>query len=161
MGKYKMSAGAEFETLNKKELDASLKEWMVDAVKGCRPVQISAQGSVTAPGTVTLGGATTLTGGVLGPEVGYWWSVTRLAVRVEGQPAAFSVYLNNADGGHLVRDVNGAANGYATFGQYELLFSGSDALIIQASTVGESGLVTVSGAAIELPTTLLWKWLAG
>jgi len=156
-----LSAGKKIETLSKAELDASLKEWMVDVAKGCRPIQISAQGSSASPGAVVLGGATTLQGGTLGPEAGFWWSVSRLAVRVEGMPAPFSLYLNNADGGHLVRDVNAGANGYIGFGAFELMLSGADTLVIQTSTAGEAGLVTVSGAAVEMPNQLVWKWLAG
>ncbi len=160
MAEFKMTAGGKFETLTRDELDASLKTWMVESVKGMRPIRFDAQGAATAA-AVTMGGATTLTGGRLGPEVGYVWAVQRLAVRVEGQPGAFSVYVNAANPANLVRDVNALANGYAGFGRDELLLSGSDTLVIQGSTAGESGLITVSGAAVEMPVGLLWKWLAG
>ena len=160
MAEFVMSAGKKFETLTKAELDASLRAWMVEAVKGMRPIRFDAQGTGTAA-AVTLGGATTLTGGRLGPEPGYVWAVQRLAVRVEGVPGAYSVYVNQLDAAHLVRDVNAAANGYARFGRDELLLGGGDTLVVQGSTAGESGLVTVSGAAVEMPVGLLWKWLAG
>lgn len=161
MPKYKMSAGSEFETLSKAELDASLKQWMVDTAKGIRPVLIAAQGAADGAGAVSVGGATTLTGGALGPADGYWWAVTRLAVRIDGQPAAFSLYLNSVGPHSLVRDVNGSQGGYAAFGSTELMVPGTDNLIIQGSSVTAGSAVTVTGQAIEMPNSLLWKWLSG
>ena len=160
MPKFTMSAGKEFETLSKAELDASLKEWMIDVVKGIRPVNISSQGNAVAT-AVTLGGATSLTGGTLGPEAGYWWAVSRLAVRIDSVPAAFSLYRNATNPGDLIRDVPGEANGYAAFGPYELMIAGGDTLLIQANSLTETGLLTVSGQAVEIPNQLVWKWMCG
>ena len=162
MPKATMSAGKEFETLSKAELDASLKEWMIEAIKGIRPVSISSQGNADSSGQVALGGAASLTGGTLGPREGFWWAVQRLAVRVDAVPAAFSIYRNQVAAGELVRDVPGEAYGYASFGPWELMLGGGDTLVVQTqSLVPTTGLVTVAGQAVEIPNGLVWKWMAG
>lgn len=162
MPKATMSAGKEFETLSKAELDASLKEWMIEAIKGIRPVAIMSQGTADATGSVVLGGATSVTGGTLGPREGYWWAVQRLAVRVDGVPAPYSVYRNTVAAGDLVRDVPGENYGYASFGPWELMLVGGESLVIQSNSLTAStGVLTVAGQAVEIPNGLLWKWMAG
>lgn len=161
MPKCTLSAGKEIETLSQAELNQSLRDWMVEAVKGMRPVLIAAQGAADTAGSITLGGATTLTGGTLGPGQGMVWAVTRLCVRVDSGPAAFSVYMNQAGSHRLVRDIDGSSNGYAPFGNNELILPSGDQLVIRASSLTPSSTVTVTGAAIEMPAGLLWKWLAG
>lgn len=157
-----MTAGGKFETLTSAELHAALKEWMVDAIKGIRPVSIATQGTADASGLIVLGGAAHPVGGTLGPEVGFWWAVQRLAVRVDGVPAAFSVYRNAPNVDSLVRDVSGDAGGYAPFGPWELMLTGGDSLVIQTNSMtANTGLATVSGQAVEIPSTLVWKWMAG
>lgn len=159
MAEFSMSAGSKFESLTQKELNASLKEWMVDVAKGCRPVLINAQGAADTTGLVTIGGATSLTGGTLGPEVGYWWAVMRLAVRIDGLPAAYSLFQNVPLPHQLIRDVNGDANGYVAFNPTELMIPGGDTIVIRGSSITPGSAVTVTGQAIELPNQLLWKWL--
>lgn len=157
--------GADVDMLTKSELDSTmrgLQDWMVSVAKGVRPIRISARGKANGVSTtLELGGATTLVGGRMGPEPGFWWAVTRLAVRVDSQPAAFSLYLNAAETNSHVRDVDGAANGYAGFGAQELLVGNTDSLYLRASGLATDSTISVSGAAVEIPAQLLWKWLAG
>ena len=158
MAKFTLSAGKPFETVTPGELKAILREWQVDVAKGLRPILIDAQGSATAGGVVDLGGATTLTGGKLGPSPAFWWAVTRLAVRVNGAAAgAFTLGIGSAH----VRDVAAGANGYVSFADHELMVGNADTLTIGATGVAASATVTVTGAAIEIPQGLLWRWLAG
>ncbi len=158
MAKCKITNGAEIDTLTAGELRAVLREWQVDVAKGLRPILIDGQGTATAGGVIELGGAVTLTGGKLGPNPAFWWAVTRLAVRVNG--AAAGAYAIGVGSAH-VRDVPVAANGYAQFGAQELLVGNADTLTITASGVAASATVTVTGAAVEIPQALLWRWLAG
>lgn len=157
-----MTAGGKFETLTATELHAALREWMVDVVKGIRPVSIATQGNADANGLVVLGGARTPTGGTLGPAEGFWWAVQRLAVRVDSVPAPFSVYRNAPNTDSLIRDVAVEANGYVPFGPWELMLAGGDQLVIQTNSLtANTGLATVSGQAVEIPNALIWKWMAG
>lgn len=161
MPEYTMTAGGKFHSLSAEELHAALQQWMVDAVKGIRPVTISGQGNADSTGSISLG-AQTLTGGALGPNQGYWWAVQRLAVRVDSVPAAYALYRNAARSHDLIKDVPGEANGYAAFGPWELMLNGGDSLVIRTqSTTPTTGLITVAGQAVEIPNQLLWKWMAG
>lgn len=161
MAKQKLQAGAELDILTAGEMRSLLREWMVDVARGARPVQIGSQGVANAAGVVSVGGTVTPTGGTLGPAPGFWWAVTRLCVRVDNTPAAFSLYLNEAHTHSLVRDVDGAANGYVTFGTQELLISGGDQLLVRAAGLSSASIATVTGSAVEFPEQLLWKWTAG
>lgn len=157
--------GADVDMLTKGELDSTvrgLQDWLVSVAKGARPTRFTASG--TAAGTANLievGGANTLTGGRLGPEPGFWWAVTRLSVRVDGQPGAYSLYLNGAHTDSHIRDVDATQNGYLAFGAQELLVGNSDRLYLRAAGLSATSAMTVSGAAVEIPNQLLWKWLAG
>lgn len=157
--------GYPVDLITKDELDGALKgmqDWMVSVAKGARPIRFTGAG--TANGTTTLieaGGATTLTGGRLGPEPGFWWAVTRMSVRVDSQPAAFGLYLNGAHTDSHIRDVDGTDNGYVAFGAQELLVGNSDSLYLRAVGLTVTSKMTISGAAVEIPNQLMWKWLAG
>ena len=158
MAKFTLSAGKEFESITPGELRGILREWQVDVAKGLRPILFDAQGTATAGGAIELGGATTLIGGTLGPKPAFWWAVTRLAVRVNGAAAgAYSVGVGSSH----VRDVPVSAGGYAPFAAQELLVGNADTLTVAATGVAASATVTVTGAAVEIPQALLWRWLAG
>lgn len=162
--KQKFNAGADLDVVSGSELRqamSGLQDWMVSVAKGLRPVDI--EGSAVADGTglIQVGGALTLSGGRLGPEAGFWWAVTRLAVRIDNVPAAFSLYLNHPGSNAVIRDVDATAGGYLPFGAHELLVGNSDTLYLRGSgsTPGTSRM-TVTGQAIEIPQQLLWRWLS-
>jgi hypothetical protein len=162
MAEFKMTAGGVFNTLTKEELDSSLKAWMVDNAKGARPIHFSAQGVVAADGSLTMGGATTLIGGTLGPASGFHWVVNRIAVRVAGAAiSTFSIFINSAQPQSLVRDVPTTANGYAGFSTPDLVLNGDDSLVITSTSQTASAVAVVTGQALEVPATLLWKVVTG
>lgn len=158
--------GQEVDLLTAQELDRAvrgLQEWYVDVARGIRPIRFNAQGDADAGGLVQIGGAMSLTGGRLGPDAGFWWAVSRVAVRVDGGPGAFSLYVGGAHTNSLIRDVTADVNGYVSWGAQELLLGPTENLYLRASSLspGNKGVVTLSGAAIEIPQQLLWKWLNG
>ena len=159
--KQRLTGGAELDILTMAEVRTLLREWQVDVAKGLRPITFNATGTTDAGGAITLGGATTLGGGQLGPLAAIWWSVDRLAVRVDGAAAgAFAVYHSQASSLTLIRDVPASNNGYVTFsGTKGLMVAPTDSLVIGITGAGASKPVTVSGAAIEIPQALLWRWL--
>jgi hypothetical protein len=158
MAKQKLTAGKDIDILTAGEVRSLLREWQVDVSKGLRPVLFNASGTASAGGAIELGGPVTLTGGQLGPLPAFWWAVTRLAVRVNGAAAgAFSVGI----GATHVRDVPVAANGFASFGAQELLVGNASTLTVGLAGAAASAVVQVTGAAVEIPQALLWRWLAG
>lgn len=161
MAEFKMTAGGVFHTLTKDELDHSLKSFMVQNAVGARPVRFAAQGTVIADGTLSIGGAVTLVGGTLGPAAGFHWIVNRVAVRINGVAASYSIFINSAQPQDLVRDVTTTANGYVAFGRPDLVLAGDDSLVITASGATSGQIAVVTGQAIEVPSTLLWKVITG
>ena len=160
MPKFRLSAGSEIDVLNAAEARSLLREWMVDVAKGLRPITFNATGTTDGAGAIELGGAKTLAGGQLGPAPAFWWAVDRLAIRVDGVAAgAFSVFHGQASSLTLVRDVAATSGGFVSFNNRGLLLTGADSMVITIAGAAASKQVTVSGAAIEIPQSLLWRWL--
>lgn len=162
MAEFKLTAGGVINTLTKEELDHSLKSFQIQNAVGARPVHFSAQGVVDGSGALSIGGAVTLTGGTLGPGSGFYWVVNRLALRVNNAAqASFSIFINSAQPQSLVRDVISTANGYASFPTPDLVLNPDDSLVVTASGGTTGHVAVVTGQAIEVPATLLWKVLVG
>ena len=161
--KQRLTGGAELDILTASEVKALLREWQVDVAKGVRPIAFNAQGTTDATGAATIGGATTLSGGQLGPAASIWWSIDRIAVRVDGAPAgAFSIYHSQASSLTVIRDVPATSSGFVTFsGTKGLMVQPADSVVVTLAGAGANKPVTISGAAIEIPQALLWRWLAG
>lgn len=161
--KQKLTGGAELDILTAAEVKTLMREWMVDVAKGLRPITFNAQGVTDGAGALTLGGATTLAGGQLGPLASIWWSIDRLAVRVDGAASgAFTVYRGQVSSLTVIRDVPATAGGYVDFtGSTGLMVAPTDSIVIGITGAAASKQVTVSGSAVEIPQALLWRWLAG
>lgn len=158
MAKFKLSAGSEIDLLDKKELDATLKAWFLDTIKGARPIRFTGQGTIAA-NAVTVDANNI--NNKLGPDVGYFWIVNRVAISglvVTTDPT--SIYINNASPLSLVRPLTGmaASTGYVEFNKGVLTLSPGDTLVVASTaSIASTGTVTVSGSAVEIPSSLLWK----
>lgn len=162
MPKFKMSAGAEFDILNKDELDASigklLEDWKVEAARGPKHVRFSGNATVAADNTLNIGGSANPLSGRLGPDQSFVWSVKRWAIRGLYAGDSLSAYINNASPSALIKD---GVTAYDRFGSDELVLVGGDLLLWSGAEmltpVGTT--VFVSGAAWELPATLTYRLL--
>lgn len=161
MAKQKITANGDLDILTMGEVRTLIREWHVDVAKGLRPITFEATGTTDAAGRFSLGGATTLAGGQLGPAPSIWWAVDRIAVRVDGLPLAtgFSVYHGQESSLNVVRDVPAVSDGFVSFPNRGLLLPGGNSMVIVGAGAGVTLPVTVSGAAIEIPQALLWRWL--
>lgn len=161
MGKQKITANGDLDILTLAEVKSLLREWQVDVAKGLRPITFSATGTTDATGRFFLGGERRLDGGQLGPAPSIWWAVDRIAVRVAGVPlaTAFSVYHGQESAFTVVRDVPATSGGFVSFNNRGLLLPGGDSMVIVGNGAAATAQVTVSGAAIEVPQALLWRWL--
>lgn len=162
MAKQKITANGELDILTMGEVRSLMREWKVDVAKGLRPISFSATGVVRGDGTWSLGGAVQLLGGQLGPLAAFWWAVDRVQIRVNGTPlaTAFSVYQGSESSLTVVRDVQASAAGYTAFTNRGLMLSGGDTMVLAGTGAAPAGQLTVSGAAIEIPQALLWRWLS-
>lgn len=168
MAKFKIQAGAEIDTVTRDEMKEvlrhGLRDWMVEIIKGARPVRFSGWGNVSS-GAVTIGGATgnaTATG-AMGPAQGMVWSVKRLYVGGLGTGDVLNVYVNNASPFDQVTAGVGSTQPptvtlpYVKFGSNELILSSGDQLLLTGSGLTATGQITVAGQAWELPEGMMWR----
>jgi hypothetical protein len=159
--KVKIQAGAEIDTLTKDELTQALRDWSVEVMRGPIPKRFSAQGTVA-------GNALTIDGqngsGVLGPEAGMVWLVTRVAVTgLTNATDPTSLFVNGTQPWNLViPSVTGVtgSTGYHEFPASQVMLTGNDRLILASTgAIAATGMITLAGQAWELPVGLLWKLL--
>lgn len=155
----KIAAGNDIETLSRDELDDALTKfavsWRREQLRGFTTRRISRQGTADAAGAIRIGGADSPTEG-LGPAEGMVWSVTRLGYTNAAGTPVVALSLNGDQPSDFVRaltaDVNG--NHYAEYGSNALLLDSGDVLLITGTGITAGTVVTVSGAAVEVPFNL-------
>ena len=103
---------------------------------------------VVASSAITLGQTQ-----LVGPESGYWWSVSRLVawgLTAGSTPDELNVYINNVTG---VPEWQLNGNNWAyTFGKGELTMHGGDTLLFANNgSLAASGAITVKGEARQVP----------
>jgi hypothetical protein len=160
--KFKIGAGAEFDTLTKEELADALRAWHVEVVKGARPRTFEFSATI-ATNAVTIGGDTADTrGGLSGPTDGFVWAVSRITqtgLAIATDPT--SIFLGTNQPGHLVfPNFTGTATatGYKHFSKGELVLLPKQRICVASTgAIGSAGVVTISGAAWELPIGMLWQ----
>lgn len=161
MAEFEIKLGGKVDLLTKKELGDVLQAWRVEQVRGFVPRSFGATGgAIDSTFKLTLGGAAAPGSGQLAPNPGFVWSVKRIAVRLGGNPnIAWSVYRNAEGDNNVIRDVPATTFGYASFGLNELVLKESETLCLVVSGAPANSQLVVSGMAVELPSTLMWKLL--
>lgn len=146
----------------KEELASFRAAWQTEISRGVRWRQFSGQTSIAAGITVwTIGGAAANNRqSQLGPEDGFVWSVTRLAVSGSGFTEGtdtFGVFVDEATPTRLV------SSGLTRQEKYDvgtLVLTGGQGLVLDGiSSVAGGGDIYVSGQAVELPVQLAWQLL--
>lgn len=110
---------------------------------------------ITGPAMVLTAGAGTINvPDLLGPHDGYYWDVRRVTV-ASFTAGTVTAYLNYvADANQLFTYTQ---PGTLVFGSGSLILSDTDALVFTGS--GITGNVTISGQAINVPSSLLSDYL--
>lgn len=153
MAKFKLNAGAEFDTITAEEMRGvladAMRSWAVETTRGVRFSRIIGQGTI-ASGSVEIAGP------ALGPASGFVWDVRRL--RVIGGAAAdvFTVYVNSTDVSGEVCTTDDFTKRLMAFDEQLVLYPG-DVLHIKGTSLAGTGQVTVTGQVRELPVTLAWR----
>lgn len=163
--KFKLQAGAELDLLTRDEIKdvmrSGMRDWVLEAMRGPMPKRFAAQGTITA-NAVTVDGSNG--SGVLGPEAGFAWLITRVAVSgVTLATDATALYVNAVSPWNLVLpNVTGVtgSTGYHEFPSGQITLRGNDRLILASTgSIAATGQVTLTGSAWEVPETMLWKLL--
>ena len=162
--KFTIHAGAEMETLTQgelsEELTAALSAWRAELGRGAKWRKFSARADVAA-GVWTIGGASAPNNDkyATGPQPGFTWAVTRVAVAGNGVIAGtdlWSVYVDDVTPSRLV------TSGHTRFQTYDvgvLVLNGGEQLTLNGVGTGAGTDVTVSGQAVEIPEQLAWMLL--
>jgi hypothetical protein len=160
--KFKFNAGAEFDVLTQKELEHSLKafgrDWMVELAKGPRTINFFGSGVISAAGTLSMGGESAdPSTGRWGPDQGMVWAIKRWNVRgLTDTHDTLSAWNTVNTAGRSIID---GITGYNRFGSDELVLRGGESLMFTGTGLATAAAtkIYVSGAAWELPVTLMYK----
>lgn len=163
MAEFTIQAGAKIDLFTKKEATEVLRGWFEEIHRGVKFQEFAAQATANAAGIWTVGGSGSTARDTLGPQDGFVWAVTRLAVSGGGFDRTaddYSVYTDEITASKLVVTVPGVAT---STGSWEwdtpgLVLVGGRSLALQGQATAES-VITVSGAAVELPIQLAYQLL--
>ncbi len=151
---FKIEAGAKINLLTKEEVGEVFAGWKAELARGIKFRTFSIR-------TDVAGGVFSTTNvDFAGPDAGFVWAVTRLAISgaglVLGTDLA-NVYVDDVTPSKLV--MSGLTR-QATWDIPGLILTGGSRVIVTGVGTGATGTdVTVSGAAIEVPLQLAWQLL--
>lgn len=160
MAKVKLQAGVDLDLMNAAEarevVRTELAAWHKEITRGVKFRTFSAQ-TVNGGATWTIADPTA---DPVGPREGFSWSVTRFTVSGGGVVPgtdAYNVGVNELSPSKLIE--TGLTRG-KTFDVGGLVLNGGDRLVFGGASTGTLALpIVVSGAAIELPAQLAWRFL--
>lgn len=154
--KFKIAAGAEIDLLTKPELDAALRSWGEEYIRGRRYRKINAQGTVAADGTVSIGGASD-PAGMMGPDEGFVWSVKRLIFSGIADGKFLDLWLNEPSASTLVESgitgttLDPTRTQAVRWGSNQLVLQAGERLLVTGSSLTAGATITVSGQTMEAP----------
>lgn len=160
--KVKLQAGAELDLFNREEMAAELDRifaaWKAEIPRGVKWRPFSAS-TVAAGGVWAIGGPGN-DKDQLGPNPGFVWAVTRLAVSGNGVVQGtdiWNVFMDDIAPSKLV------SSGHTRFVTYDVgvfVLNPNGQILAQGAATGLGGTdVTLSGQAVELPKELSWQLL--
>lgn len=160
MAVVKFQVGAEWDLLNRAELDAALdkalQSWAKEIGRGVRFREFSGRGNVVG-GVWTIDGHAA--GQTLGPAEGMVWAITRAAISGNGVVVGtdlWSLYSGEVSPSKLVES-RLLVTRY--FDVPNVVLAGGNCLVATGVGTGAGADVTLSGQAVELPVQLAWQLL--
>lgn len=152
MAEFEIKAGAKLDVLTKPELDDAIttgyRSWIQELGRGKKPRRFAQQGTVAADNTLTLR--------VTGPNESCIWAVTRLAVSGMQTGDYVTLHVNDDSPSTLVQPFIDVTDPVAYFDTHQLILNGGEDLILSGQDLTAESIITVSGAAIEVPRTSFW-----
>jgi hypothetical protein len=160
--KAKIEAGVDIELLTQSELREEIAHamtaWRAELSRGVKYRKFSAQ-TVLTGATWAIGGDSPQSGNeVLGPEPGFMWSITRLAVSGGGfnsNADTWSIFTNSPTPSNFILLNFGFGDQWDTG---VIVLNGPDKLAFTGAGTGVAGTdIIVSGAAVEVPVQQGWR----
>lgn len=153
--KARFQAGAEFDFLTEEEAARAARVGFTDAmVELRRGVKFPRRAKQA---TATAGGVLTITADDFGPDGGFGWAVTRVALNLAADEEA-GIFVNDTTAGSFIGNIVNPRN-FDTFDGCGLVLRPHERLIIAATGVTASGVYTATVSAVELPEPMLWQLL--
>lgn len=157
MAKFKLTAGAEFDTLTKTELLEALQvkpSWVSETEHGIRFSRFTAQ-QIPASNAVDFGGAASQ-GELLGPQPGFIWDIRRLRLIGLHTADSVAIYQNDPNPSSQI-DVSSSSNRTLYWSEQVILYPGDALRIVATGLNATTTLVTITGMVREVPVTLAWR----
>lgn len=159
--KFQIKAGAEIDLLTEKELRGALTDihqaWVTEVARGDRYRRFATKATTNGIGQVTFG-ADNSDAEHIGPNDGYVWALSRLAVVQPdgiGANGDYVVYLNEVSPSTVV--IPGLEFGFHAFQSTEAVLYSGDSLIVTGVNADANLSLTLTGQARELPQPLAWR----
>jgi hypothetical protein len=135
-----------------------MRDWIVEAGRGPKPVRWTCSAPIDTNGNVSIGSGVAGSGRS-GPDPSLVWSVKRITITgftVDGD--TLDCYFDAATPGRLVQASLPAT---LRIGSDELVVQGPEALLFVGTGLATPAgtVITVSGSAWELPSTLTYRLL--
>jgi hypothetical protein len=156
MMKFKIQAGAEVDIISEPEMRRIFADWMVEIGRGVKFRKAGGQVQLSA-GTWRVDSTTKIEAG---PQPGFLWSVTRVAVLGGGYvPGTDSFSIFNGDPSNLTA-VSSAVSRSLGFGIGEMVIQPGDVVGMTGVGTGVNGTdINVTLLVAEVPIQLAWQLL--
>jgi hypothetical protein len=151
-----IQGGAKLDVPNQAEISAIVSAQLREYLRGIKPMRIPQVSGKAVAGALSVGQPQQS-----GPQSGYVWAVTRLVVTgltSGGSPDQVNVYVNDASGNQQpLWNLNGNNFGY-TFGFLQVTVRPGEILMMaNVGTFAATGLIVLSGEAVECPAEMVAK----
>lgn len=160
MAKFKLTAGAEFDTLTKQELLDALQvkpSWIGEVESGVKFSRFTSQATV-ASNAVDFGSAGSANE-LIGPQPGFVWDIRRLQISGLSAGDFVTIYQNDISPTSVVA-VSLSGNNASRiwlWSQQVVVFPGETLRIVGTGLNAATTQVTASGLVREAPVSLAWK----
>jgi hypothetical protein len=157
--KFKINAGAEFDTLTKSELDDGLKSfhtsWFQEMARGLKPMRFPAVLAPIAGGKIAAPAAGV---GDLGPNPGFAWALQRITVFGLASGDTVQIFRNSSDGQNFIGQVSFATPWFHV-GSAGFILKDGEQLAFSAAGLTATGNLIINGEFTEAPESMIWKLL--
>lgn len=158
MAQHKITNGGTLDVLNKKELaealDAHTLHMVQEQARGLTTARFDGQGTVaTAAVTIPASGSPNR----MGPKMGFAWTVQRVTAAGLVSTDTLSVYRSAVTPHNFLGVITATTSLH--LGSKSIVLRGDENLIITGSSLSATGDIVITGEAIEVPETDLYKLL--
>lgn len=158
MAKFKLTAGAEIDLLDKHEMIDALmhvQSWMAETAQGVRFSRFGAT-AIPVANAVDFGGPDSQ-GDLLGPDPGFIWDVRRLRIAGCNNADLITIFINGAENSMQIDDSRDNLHRTFYWAEQVVLAPGEQFRFVGTGLNVGTTQVTITGQVREIPVTLAYK----